>query len=123
MSKIEIQLKIKPHRSRKLLNIDGIDYALDKQCERNAKSKNKAEVTIKLVKCDVKDYDKTINELAEKISKKTNVKEIISQALYDIPYGDVLEIKKELGKDKPHIRNNKGCFSMTVGKINIPIRD
>ena len=118
-----IQLKAKVHRNLKFLEIDGETYVKDVGKVKNAGQKNKAEVMIVFRKYDAKKYEKLVDGLAEKISKKTNVKEIIRQALFSVPLQDIIKIGEEMKKRKPKIRNNKGCFSMSVGKVKIPIRD
>ncbi len=119
----KVELKTTIHRNLKFLNIDGETYFMDVGKIKNARSKNKAQSTIVFRKYDVKKYEQLIDDLANKISKKTDVKEIITQGLFSIPLRGILLIEKEMKKEKPKIRNNKGCFSVSVGGVEIPIRD
>lgn len=118
-----IKIKGKRHKNLKYIEVDGETYVQDLDMEKNSRSINKSETTILFKKVNIKEYEQTIESLAEKISKKTNVKEILKQALYDIPWKDIMKIKQELAKETPFIRNNRGCVSITVGKTKIPIRD
>ncbi len=72
---------------------------------------------------DLKEYEKTIDELAEKISKKTNVKKLLKQGLYELNIKDLEIIKKEMKKETPLVRNNDGCFFLTIGKARLQLRD
>lgn len=119
-----VQLRAKVHRNLKFLEIDGETYVRDSdKLIKKGKTRNEREIALIFRKYDAKKYEKIVDSLAEKISKKTNVKEIIKQALFSVPLQDIIEIGEELKKKKPSIRNNKGCFSMSVGKVKIPIRD
>ncbi len=123
MSERTILIKGKRHKNLKYIEIDGETYVQDIDMEKNKRSVNEAETTIVFRKVNVKEYEKTVDSLAEKISTKTNVKEIIKQALYDIAWQDIMKVKKELEKEKPYFRNNRGCVSISVGKTIIPIRN
>jgi len=119
----EIKIKAKIHKNLKYIEIDGKTYVKDSAKLKNKRSKQKETAEITFKQFNIKEYEKLVDNAAEKISKKANVKEIIRQALFDLPVHELLEVKEELEKAKPKIRNNVGCVSMNVGKVNIPIRE
>ncbi len=103
------------HKNLKYIEVDGKTFLADGNKETDK--------IITFREFDIGNYKKLVEQAAEKISKKTNIKEIIKQALMDLPVSELLEVKKELEKPKPRIRNNSGCVSISVGKTNIPIRN
>jgi len=72
---------------------------------------------------DAEEYEELIDELAKKISSSVNVVKLVKQGLYEVPQKELKAIKKEMEKDKPRIRNNEGCFFLSVGKTHVGLRD
>lgn len=106
-----------PHTNKKFIKMNGKTYILQK-----TKTKGKIEeLTFK--EMDIKEYEKILDDVAEKVSKKTNVKDLIKQALYDMPIESVKLIEKEMKKEKPVVRHNQGCFFLSVGGEQIRLRD
>ncbi len=102
---------------KKFIKVNGKYYSPIK--DRSTKEGN----VVSFEEVDIKEYEKTIDDLAEKVSKKTNVKKLIKQGLYELHLGEIKIIKKEMAKDKPLIRNNDGCFFLTIGKARLQLRD
>lgn len=119
----KLKLKQLEHRARKYIELDGHDYVIDKKETKNPRSRNKAEVVLTCRKVKSKEYEETVNEMAEQLSKKVNTKEVVIQALYEIPYTILMKMKKELSKPKPRIRNRKGCAMLSIGGENLYLRD
>ena len=119
----EVLIKGKRHRNLKYIVVNGETYVQDNSMKTKNSRSTDAETTFTFKKVNLKDYEKTIDDLSEKISKKTKVKEIIRQALLDLPFTEIMAIRKEMSKKKPRVRNNKGCVTLTVGNTTIPIRD
>ena len=105
-------------KGRKIIEIDGEKFVYDKATEKDLDD------ILHFKKLEEsKDYEKTVEEVAQKISKRTDVKKLIKQALHELPYEDYLKIKEEMEKEKPKIRNNEGCFSLSIGKQRLHLRD
>ncbi len=115
MDKVEI-VKTK-HIGKKFIKINGQYYASSKPRE----TKNKD--IIMFEKVDPQKYEKSIDIIAGKISEKTNVKDIIKQALYEMDVGQIAEIANELDKPKPKIKQGDGCVFVQVGKQIIMLRE
>jgi hypothetical protein len=102
---------------KKFIKINGKYYSPVK----GRKTKEGGAMSFKEI--DIKEYEKTIDDLAEKVSKKTNVKKLIKQGLYELTIGEIDIIKKEMAKDKPLVRNSDGCFFLTIGKARLQLRE
>ena len=118
-----VVLKFNTHRNKKFIEVDGKTYVMDKVKTQNVGRVKKEETVLTFKKFDIKEYESIINEAAEKIAKKTDVKEIIKQALYELPAEIIEKISNEMKKVKPKIRNRKGCAYLTIGKNKLYIRD
>lgn len=117
VKKLKLKLIGNPHSNKKFITMDGKTYILQK-----SKPKGKIEELI-FTEMDVEEYENILDEVAEKVSKKTNVKELIKQALYDMPIESVKLIEKEMKKKTPRVRHNQGCFFLSIGKEQIRLRD
>lgn len=115
--KMNIQLISTKYIGKKFMKINGKYYY-----PIASRSTRKQDI-LSFKEVDLKDYEKTIDYLAEKISKKTNVKKLLKQGLYELNLEDIEIIKKEMNKEKPLVRNNDGCFFLTIGKTRLQLRD
>lgn len=113
----KIQLEIMHHTGKKFYKIDGKYYV------PGNRSITKKKGIATFVEVDLKEYEKTIDELAEKVSKRTNVKKLLKQALYDLDVDQINNIGKEMAKEKPKVRQHEGCFYISVGKEKIWLRE
>lgn len=114
-----VELELERHGGEKYTYINGEPYVLDK----GKVNKKKGVVTCKLVPVKKAEHKKIVERLAKQLSKKVNVEEMMRQALFDSPFSDIVEMDKEMQKKKPKVRNNKGCFFLTVGKAKVHLRD
>lgn len=113
----KIQLEITKHTGKKYWKIDGKYYVPGKT------SAGKKKGIMVWVEVNPKEYEQIIDELAEKVSKKTNTKKLIKQALYDLDINAIKNIAKEMKKEKPKVRHHEGCFYLSVGKEKIWLRE
>lgn len=108
----------KHDKGKHIIVVDGEKYILEKSTEK------RSEEILHFTKLtDEEEYERTLDKLAEKISKKTNVKKMIKQALYQLPMDDFKKVRQEMEKEKPKVRNNEGCFFLSVGKVQVPLRE
>ena len=85
-------------KDKNIIVVDGEKYMLDRSTEQ------KLEETLHFTKLiDEEEYESTLDRLAEKISKKTNVMKMIKQALYQLPMEDFKKVKSII-KDSLFIR-------------------
>ena len=117
-----IEIKGKMHRNMKYIEIDGETYVKNTDTTKG-RGVNNEEIFITFKKFDVKEYEQLLDILAEKLAEKADTKEIVRQALADVPIEKLMKIKKEMDKKKPKIRNEKGCVAMKIGDIKMFIRD
>jgi hypothetical protein len=120
MTKVEI--KKRPHLNKKHIEVDGKTYLLTGS-KTHGRGVNKETDTLVFEEYDIKKYDSLIDELSSKISKKANVKEIIKQALYELPIKEIKKIGREMEKEKPKMRHEKGCAVIRIGKVPIMMRE
>ena len=108
----EVKVVANIHETKtKVIVVDGVKYICDSDDHNR-----KGDVELKFIKFDEKKYEETLNELSKKISKKVDTIQIVKQSLRGIPYSEFIKIQKEMEKEKPQIRRNRGCFYLSFGK-------
>ena len=98
-------------QGRNIIEIDGKKYtSVTTDFDRKGKS------TITFREFDEKKFEKDLEEMAKKLVPKFNAKEIVKQALRDLPLEDFEIIQEEFEKEKPHVQSRKGCLYLKIGK-------
>lgn len=113
----KVEMVVTKHIGKKFIKINGEYYASSKNRETKKKD------VLMFEKVDPIKYEKSIDIIAGKISEKTNVKDIIKQALYEMNVSQIAEIANELDKPKPKIKQGDGCVFVKVGKQVIMLRE
>lgn len=116
-------MRVGTHTNKKFLEFEGKTYIQESTDLFNTNSRNKAETKLSFKQFNLKEYDELIDKVASKLINKTDVKQILIQALRDLPIDDIKKIEKEMEKDNPTIRKEKGCVRLRVAGVSIPIRD
>ena len=111
---------------------DGSPYnSMLKRGSRLYKAKKHIGHEVVYVEIDLEEYDKRINELAQKIAKSPgiNLLDLLKDALYDLPLDYVKSIEdkvnKELEKPEPVIKTTTArtyrgtCVNLNVGGKNL----
>ena len=101
------------------MKIDGKFYRA-----KNVKLKtNKHLEHVRLEEVNVEEFRAKVKEIAEELSKKVQTKKWLESVISELDNEEIKNVEKELKKDNPFIRVQKGCFTLKVGKVKIPIRD
>lgn len=108
-------MKIEADKKRRAVIIDGQYYVLEEDDEGNRI----------IVKIDVKEYDKKIKELSEKLVDAVDKNMLITDVLLGLTKKDMYDLHDKLfkSKRKPKPKMQPGCVEMKIGNTIIPIRD
>ncbi len=107
-------MKIEADGKRHTIIVDGQHYVV----EDDGKGKHE------MIKIDVKEYDKKIKEIAEKLTEAVDKDMLITDVLVTMLKSDMYDLHDKLfkSKRKPKPKMLPGCVEMKVGNITIPIR-
>lgn len=109
-------------QGRNIIEIDGKKYTGVK-----ADVDRKGRATITFREFDEKKFEEDLEEMAKKITPKLNPKEIVKQALRDLPLDDFEKVQVEFEKDKPQVQSRNGCYYLKIGKgksgVSLLLRD
>ncbi len=108
-------MKLKADAKRHTIVIDGQHYIV--QEADNGEHE--------MVKIDVKEYDKKIKEISEKLIDAVDKKMLMADVLVNMTKNDIYELHDKLfkSKRKPTPKMQPGCVEMKVGSTVIPIRN
>lgn len=107
-------MEIKADAKRHTVVIDGQHYVI----EENEKGKHE------ITKINVKEYDKKIQEIAQKLVGAIDKNMLITDVLVGMTKDDLYDLHDKLfkSKRKPKPKMQPGCVEMRVGNIILPIR-
>jgi len=75
---------------------------------------------IKFIEVKPEDYDKHIDELAEKIVKNVNTKDVIKSVLISLPMSELKKLEKNM-KTTRKPKQVRGCYGLKYGKYELCI--
>ncbi len=100
-------------KHKKFIEINGKKYA---EVKTDIDRKGKAEVTFR--EFDDKKFEEDLEKMAKLLAPKVDAKEIVKQALRDIPLEDFEKVQQEFNKEKPQVQSRGGCVYLKIGKGN-----
>lgn len=110
----DVKLKASIHgKKRKVIEVDGKKFA-----EVESKTNRKGEIEIVFKEFDEVKFEDDLEKMAKLISPKVDSKEIVKQALREIPLDEFKKIQEEFDKPKPFIQSRVGCSYLKIGKGN-----
>lgn len=108
-------MEIKADASRHTIVVDGQHYCVEESEDGKKHT---------MIKIDIKEYDKKIKEIAEKLIEAVDKNMLMTDVLVSMTKKDMYELHDKLfkSKRKPKPKMQPGCVEMKVGNTVIPIR-